>query len=64
VSWWVSSLKAILIGGFYFFDPVAKLSISNNVNYLLWSVPAVFLAGFGMSLQFTLRTQLWQGKWN
>jgi len=56
-------VEAILIGGFSLFDPVAKVTIVNNASYVLWSVLIMFIAGFGVSLQFTLRIQFWRGKW-
>lgn len=56
-------VEAILIGGFYLFDPVANISIVNNASYILWSLPIMFVAGLGISLQFMLRIQFWRGKW-
>jgi len=57
-------VEAILIGAFYLFDPVAKISIVNHASHILWSVPIMFVGGFGLSLQFMLRIQLWRGKWD
>ncbi|MBI3645502.1 MAG: hypothetical protein HY233_06025 [Acidobacteriales bacterium] len=56
-------VEAILIGGFYLFDPVAKRSIANHASYVLWSVPLIFIAGFGISLELMLESQFLRGKW-
>jgi hypothetical protein len=56
-------VEAILIGGFYLFDPVAKISIVNNASYVLWSLLIMFIAGFGVSIQFMLRIQFRRGSW-
>ena len=56
-------IVGLLFGGFYLFDPVAKLTIEQHISYFLASVPVIFVAGFGISLQFVLKNQFRRGKW-
>jgi hypothetical protein len=56
-------IVVLLFGGFYLFDPVAKLIIEQHISYFFASVAVIFLAGFGISLQFALKMQFWRGKW-
>jgi hypothetical protein len=57
------AIEVILVGGFYLFDPIAKMIIESHSWYFLISLPVLFVAGFGFSLQLELRMQFWRGKW-
>ena len=52
----------IPLGGLYLFDPIGKLIIERQSSYILATLAAIFVAGFGFSLQFTLSGQFWRGK--
>ena len=56
-------IEVILVGGFYFFDPVAKTIIETHGGYFVVSLAVLFVAGFGLSLQLALKMQFWRGKW-
>lgn len=57
------AIEAILLGSFYLFDPAAKRIIEDHSMSFLASVPVIFIAAFGFSLQFALEGQFWRGKW-
>lgn len=56
-------ILVIPLAGFYLFDPIGKLIIERHGSHILASVAAIFVAGFGFSLQLTLSGQFWRGKW-
>jgi hypothetical protein len=56
-------IEAILLGSFYLFDPAAKKIIEDHSISLGISIPVIFVAAFGFSLQFALEGQFWRGKW-
>ena len=53
----------LFIGSFYLFEPTLRPMIVLYLPYFLIGVGVLFLAGFGMSLQFVLEMQFWRGKW-
>jgi len=56
-------VEAILVGSLYLFEPFARAFIENYGFPILISFPLVFLAAFGLSLQFTMEIQFLGGKW-
>jgi hypothetical protein len=56
-------IEAILLASFYLFDPAAKKIIEDHSISLVISFPVIFVAAFGLSLQFALEGQFWRGKW-
>lgn len=57
------AIEAILVGSFYLFDSAAKKIIEDHGISLVISLPAIFVAAFGFSLQVGLEGQFWRGKW-
>ncbi len=57
-------VEAVLVGGFYLFEPLTRTVIEDHGLYLLIGIPVIFVAGFGVSLALTLESQLRRGKWN
>jgi hypothetical protein len=56
-------VETILVGSLYLFEPTAKVLIEDHSVAILISLPIVFVAGFGLSLQFAMEMQFWRGKW-
>lgn len=56
-------IEAIVLGGFYLFDPVAKMILEDHGPTVVLSFLVIFVAAFGLSLQVTLEGQFWRGKW-
>jgi hypothetical protein len=56
-------VETILVGSLYLFEPIAKVFIESHRFPILISFPLVFVAAFGLSLQFTMEMQFWRGKW-
>jgi hypothetical protein len=56
-------IEVIILGSFSLFDPTAKRIMENHSLYFLISSLVIFVAGFGVSLQFALEMQFWRGKW-
>jgi len=54
---------AVLFGSFYLFDRIARQIIDTNSHQLMLLAGFVFLAGFGICLQMTLKIEFWRGKW-
>jgi hypothetical protein len=51
-------VEAIIIGSLYLFDPVIRMAFVGWTQPLLWVTGAISLAGFGISLWFTLAVQI------
>jgi Kef-type K+ transport system membrane component KefB len=56
-------VETILVGSLYLFEPVAKAFIEKHSTPILLCFPLIFVAGFGLSLQFSMEMQFWRGKW-
>ena len=56
-------IEAILLGGFYLFDPVAKMTLEEHGAMVVLSFLVIFVGAFGLSLQIALEGQFWRGKW-
>jgi len=56
-------ITAVLLGSVYLFEPAARMWIDAHPLYAMLSFPLIFVAGFGMSLAFTLESQFRRGKW-
>ena len=56
-------VDGILLVSLYWFDPAAKSIMENHSSSFLISFPIIFVAGFGLSLQFALEMQILRRKW-
>ena len=56
-------IEVLLVGSVYLFEPTMRTFVDRHSTYFLVSVPFIFVAGFGMSLQSALEIQFWRGKW-
>ncbi len=70
-TFWASicaGIGAVLVGGLllgmvYAFMPISRAIVKEHPSYVLMGAIALFLVGFGMSLQFALELQFLRGKW-
>ena len=57
-------IEIVLVGSLYLFEPTARRGIDLYFPYVLLSIPVIFVAAFGISLQLSMKTDFWRGKWN